>query len=107
MLGYDDTPCYLPSDDCPIRYAYWMYRPSFSINSTFLVLFGMSFIAFAVQGAMNTKWLAFSGAMAAGCALEVIGYIGRILAHEDMFAEVSIGDRHQLKQRCWNASFGC
>lgn len=89
MLGYDDTPCYLPSENCPIRYAFWQYRPSFSINSTFLVLFGISLITFVIQGATNTKWLAFSVAMVAGCALEVIGYIGRILAHQDMFAEVS------------------
>jgi hypothetical protein len=26
--------------------------------------------------------------MTSGCALEVIGYVGRILAHGDMFAEV-------------------
>lgn len=64
-----------------------MYEPSLIINAAFLVLFGISFITFVVQGTADAKWLGFSLAMAAGCALEVAGYAGRILAQQDMFAE--------------------
>ena len=70
-----------------------MYEPSLIINAAFLVLFGISFITFVVQGTADAKWLGFSLAMAAGCALEVAGYAGRILAQQDMFAEVCIGHR--------------
>ena len=33
--------------------------------------------------------MGFSIAMVSGCALEVVGYLGRILANQDMFSEVS------------------
>lgn len=70
-----------------------MYEPSLIINGAFLVLFSISFITFAVQGTADAKWLGFSLAMAVGCALEVAGYAGRILAQQDMFAEVCIDHR--------------
>ncbi|EMD97355.1 hypothetical protein COCC4DRAFT_40991 [Bipolaris maydis ATCC 48331] len=87
LIGYDGTLCYHPSDNCPIHEAFWMYEPSLIINGAFLVLFSISFITFAVQGTADAKWLGFSLAMAVGCALEVAGYAGRILAQQDMFAE--------------------
>ncbi|XP_014556569.1 hypothetical protein COCVIDRAFT_99445 [Bipolaris victoriae FI3] len=86
-IGYDGTLCYHPSENCPIRKAFWMYEPSLIINSAFLVLFSISFITFVVQGTADAKWLGFSLAMAIGCALEVAGYAGRILAQQDMYAE--------------------
>lgn len=33
--------------------------------------------------------MGFSIVMVSGCALEVVGYLGRILASQDMFNEVS------------------
>ncbi|EUC49631.1 hypothetical protein COCMIDRAFT_22802 [Bipolaris oryzae ATCC 44560] len=87
LIGYDGTLCYHPSDNCPRRYAFWVYEPSLIVNSAFLVLFGTSFITFVVQGTADAKWLGFSLAMAIGCALEVAGYAGRILAQQDMYAE--------------------
>ncbi|EUC31815.1 hypothetical protein COCCADRAFT_38165 [Bipolaris zeicola 26-R-13] len=86
-IGYDGTLCYHPSENCPICKAFWMYEPSLIINSAFLVLFSISFITFVVQGTADAKWLGFSLAMAIGCALEVAGYAGRILAQQDMYAE--------------------
>ncbi|RAR10665.1 sphingoid long-chain base transporter RSB1 [Stemphylium lycopersici] len=87
IIGFEGAKCYHPSILCPVGYAYWRYQPSFSINLAFAVLFGVSLIVFLVQGIAGKRWLGFTIAMAVGCALEVIGYIGRLMAHNDMFSE--------------------
>jgi len=89
MIGYNNVQCYHPSDDCPIKYSYWKYQPSFSTNATFTALFGLSMLLFLVQGIIGKRWMGFTIAMVTGCALEVVGYLGRILASQDMFNEVS------------------
>jgi hypothetical protein len=90
IIGSDGSHCYYVTEACPIEYAYWGYRPSLSTNITFTALFGLSTIAFLAQGIASKKWLGFTIAMASGCALEAVGYVGRILAHQDMFAEVCL-----------------
>lgn len=89
IIGYDNVQCYHPSIYCPIEDSYWSYRPSFSTNATFTALFGLSMLLFLVQGIVGKRWMGFSIAMVSGCALEVVGYLGRILANQDMFSEVS------------------
>lgn len=73
---------------CPLSESYWGYRPSLGANDTFLVLFGISTLVFVGQGFLNKAWLGFTIAMVCGCLLEVIGYIGRVLAYNDGFSEV-------------------
>lgn len=75
-------------DTCPLDASYWGYRPSLGANLAFLILFGISTLAFIGQGFLNRAWLGFTIAMVCGCLLEVIGYIGRVLAHSDGFSEV-------------------
>ena len=73
---------------CPLSDSYWGYRPSLAANLTFLVLFAISTLAYAGQGLLNRAWLGFTIAMVCGCLLEVIGYIGRVLAYNNGFTEV-------------------
>jgi hypothetical protein len=70
------------------QWAYWAYYPSVAANSFFIALFGLSTLLFIGQGVLSKKWLGFTIAMASGGVLEVIGYIGRIMAHNDVFSEV-------------------
>ncbi|KAI4710584.1 hypothetical protein J4E89_005041 [Alternaria sp. Ai002NY15] len=86
IIGYDG-PCYHISEVCLKEWAYWGYQPSLATNIAFAALFGISTIAYLVQGIMGKRWLGFTVAMGTGCAIEVVGYIGRILAHADQFAE--------------------
>ncbi|KAF3032959.1 hypothetical protein E8E12_000569 [Didymella heteroderae] len=74
-------------DTCPLGASYWGYRPSLAANLAFLILFGISTLSYIGQGFLNKAWLGFTIAMVCGCALEVIGYIGRVLAHNDGFTE--------------------
>jgi hypothetical protein len=78
-------------DTCPLDYSYWGYRPSFSANMAFTILFGLSTLGYVGQGVFSRGWLGFTIAMVCGCILEVIGYVGRVLAYNDGFTEV-----------CWN-----
>ncbi|KAF1931828.1 uncharacterized protein M421DRAFT_406130 [Didymella exigua CBS 183.55] len=69
---------YCTHDTCPLSAYYWGYRPPLGANRTFLILFRLSTLAYAGQGFLNKAWLGFTIAMGCGCALEVIGYVGRI-----------------------------
>jgi hypothetical protein len=74
---------------CGLYGSYFPYRPSRSANLAFTVLFGISVIIFLTQGITSKKWWGFTVAMLLGCVLEVIGYMGRVLAYNDMYSEVS------------------
>ncbi|KAF2019773.1 putative sphingoid long-chain base transporter RSB1 [Aaosphaeria arxii CBS 175.79] len=74
-------------DTCPLALSYWGYRPSLAANILFTVLFGISTILFIGQGVLSRRFLGFTIAMVSGCALEVIGYIGRDLSYYNPFAE--------------------
>jgi hypothetical protein len=76
-------------DTCELYGSYFPYRPSRSANLAFTVLFGISAIVFLAQGITSKKWWGFTVAMLMGCVLEVIGYMGRVLAYHDMYSEVS------------------
>jgi hypothetical protein len=77
-------------DTCPLSLSFWGYRPSLGANLTFLILFGISTLVYIGQGFLNKAWLGFTIAMVCGCVLEVIGYVGRVLAYNDLFTEVCI-----------------
>ena len=75
---------------CPLRLSYWGYLPSLPANALFLAVFALSTILFIGQGVLSRRFIGFSVAMISGCALEVIGYVGRVMSHKNPFAEVSI-----------------
>lgn len=57
-------------------------------NIAFLLLFGLSTLGYISQGFFNQAWLGFTIAMVCGCTLEVVGYVGRVLAYFNGFTEV-------------------
>ena len=77
-------------ETCPLSLSYWAYRPSLAANSFFLAIFGLSTSLFLVQAVLSKRFLGFTIAMVSGCALEVIGYVGRIMSYYNPFSEVSI-----------------
>ncbi|KAF2265332.1 RTA1-domain-containing protein [Lojkania enalia] len=72
---------------CPLELSYWGYIPSMPANVLFLALFALSTLLYLGQGILSKRFLGFSIAMVCGCALEVIGYAGRVLSHDNPFAE--------------------
>lgn len=81
--------CRLGRPECPLSLSYWAYRPSLAANSLFLAIFSLSLCLFLVQGVLSRRFLGFTIAMASGCALEILGYIGRVMSYYNPFEEVS------------------
>ena len=79
--------CTTPSDVCPINSSYYFYRVSLPANAVFLVLFSISFFGFIITYAITRRATAFTVAMVCGVALEVIGYIGRILSWHNQWQQ--------------------
>ncbi|KAF2681697.1 RTA1-domain-containing protein [Lentithecium fluviatile CBS 122367] len=83
----DDWKKYCTIATCA-QWSYWAYYPSIAANSFFIVLFGLSTLLFIFQGMkFSRKWMGFGIAMVCGGVLEIIGYIGRIMANKDVFSE--------------------
>ncbi|PSN60079.1 RTA1-domain-containing protein [Corynespora cassiicola Philippines] len=74
-------------DTCPLDLSYWGYRPSLAANALFCALFGLSTLLFLGQGVLSKRFLGFTIAMVCGCALEVVGYVGRVMSYRNPFAE--------------------
>ncbi|KAF2646213.1 parasitic phase-specific protein PSP-1 [Massarina eburnea CBS 473.64] len=88
--SYDDRKNFRDActlDTCDIKFSYLGYRASLPANAIFTALFGLSTILFIAQGALSKRFLGFTIAMVCGCALETIGYIGRVLGYVDPFKE--------------------
>lgn len=73
---------------CPIKSSYFAYRPSLPANAIFLALFSLSLCGFILQAALSRRFIGFTVAMVSGCALEVLGYIGRIMSWYNPFNQV-------------------
>jgi hypothetical protein len=77
-------------DTCPLSLSYWGYRPSLAANAFFLALFALSTLLFIGQAVFSRRFVGFSIAMICGCALEVVGYVGRVQSYFNPFGEVCI-----------------
>lgn len=72
-------------DTCPIQFSIFEYRPSLAANTTFLALFVVGLLVHIVIG-IRTKSPGVSVCISIGCALEAIGYIGRLLMWKNPFS---------------------
>ncbi|RBR23256.1 uncharacterized protein FIESC28_03998 [Fusarium coffeatum] len=77
-----DANCTL--DTCPLEASILRYQPSIPANAVFAGVFGLSLITHAFQGIRMRTW-GFMASMIAGCILEIIGYVGRFIIHDNPF----------------------
>lgn len=71
-------------DTCPIDLAYINYQPNLAANILFLAIFGLFLAGQLAIGSWYRTWT-YMGAMSAGLILEVLGYLGRIMMHNNPF----------------------
>ncbi|KAJ4291612.1 hypothetical protein N0V90_009507 [Kalmusia sp. IMI 367209] len=69
---------------CPLEWSVFRYQPSIPANATILAMFGILFLVHTVQGIWY-KTYAYMGCILAGCVLQVVGYVGRIMLHDNPF----------------------
>ena len=71
-------------ETCPMDYAFMEYVPNLGGNAFFAAWFGILFIAQLVLGIRYKTW-AYTFSMCSGLLLEIIGYVGRVLLHDNPF----------------------
>lgn len=77
-----DANCTL--EICPLEASILQYQPSLPANGAFIGIFAVAMIAHTFQGIYTNRW-GFMLSIISGCALEIIGYVGRIIIHNNPF----------------------
>ncbi|CAG8948764.1 hypothetical protein HYFRA_00001886 [Hymenoscyphus fraxineus] len=72
---------------CPLSTSYYFYRVSLAANVVFLILFGISFLAYILTYLLTRRATAFTVAMVPGVVLECIGYGGRIASWQNQWKD--------------------
>ncbi|RYP90673.1 hypothetical protein DL770_003211 [Monosporascus sp. CRB-9-2] len=68
--------CHQVSKRCPVEATVLGYYPDFRINTFLAAVFGLCMLGNVVTGIWKRTW-AYSGFLAAGCGLELAGYVAR------------------------------
>ncbi|KAF3040045.1 hypothetical protein E8E12_001144 [Didymella heteroderae] len=76
--------CRLDIPGCTLDISVFQYLPSIPANATFFAIFALLTAAHIAQGIRYKAWV-YLGCMVAGCCLELVGYVGRILLHDNPF----------------------
>lgn len=74
---------------CSLKDSYYGYQPSLAANVALVAIFGVSLAAFLVEGVMSRRFIGFSISMIVGVIGEIIGYVGRIMMHNNPWKQVS------------------
>ncbi|KAF4335051.1 phospholipid-translocating ATPase [Fusarium beomiforme] len=69
---------------CPLESSILRYQPNVPANAIFLGVFATSMAIHIFQGIKMKTW-GFMSSMMAGCILEIVGYVGRLMIHDDPF----------------------
>ncbi|EWY89044.1 hypothetical protein FOYG_10021 [Fusarium oxysporum NRRL 32931] len=69
---------------CPLESSILQYQPNVPANAIFIGVFGLSMALHIFQGIKMKTW-GFMASMIAGCILEIIGYVGRLIIHDNPF----------------------
>ncbi|KAH7157745.1 RTA1 like protein-domain-containing protein [Dactylonectria estremocensis] len=71
-------------DICPLETSLLRYQPNVPSTIVFISVFGLSLVLHTYQGARTKTW-GFMISMISGCILEIIGYVGRLIIHDNPF----------------------
>lgn len=83
---FDPSDCTI--ELCDIEESYYGYQPSLKANAILLGVFGFSCLAYIGQGIMSRRFIGFTIAMVFGTLGESIGYVGRIMMHNNPWEDV-------------------
>lgn len=87
MPSGNPLDCNNVSPECPVEDSIYGYYPSVPANAFFLALFAIC-LGFNLLFGIRYKTWTYMLAMGLGCLAEVIGYVGRILLHNNPFGQV-------------------
>ena len=84
--GPDTESCTFAT--CDIQDSYYRYRPSLAVNAVFVAIFAISLSMYVAQGMLSKRFIGFSIAMVIGTFGETLGYVGRIMMHNNPWKQV-------------------
>ncbi|KAF9871076.1 parasitic phase-specific protein psp-1 [Colletotrichum karsti] len=70
---------------CPLQSSLLRYQPSVPANGTFIAFFALAMIIHAILGFRSRTW-GFMASMIGGCLVEIVGYVGRLILHDNPFS---------------------
>lgn len=76
--------CTSVSPECPVEGTIYGYAPNLGVNAFFAGFFGIAFILQLAFGIRYKTWTYMIG-VGLGCLAECIGYIGRIMMHNNAY----------------------
>ncbi|KAJ5579614.1 RTA1-domain-containing protein [Penicillium hispanicum] len=71
-------------DTCPLDTSILRYQPSIPASAVCIAIFGFALAVHTVEGIWKHTW-GFMGSVIAGCILEILGYVGRLIIHDNPF----------------------
>ncbi|KAH6722146.1 RTA1 like protein-domain-containing protein [Leptodontidium sp. MPI-SDFR-AT-0119] len=80
-----DNPDLCTLETCDLSMASFLYIPTLPGNALFAAIFGVYIVAQLFLGIKHKTW-GYMIAMVMGLVLEIIGYVGRIMLHNDPFS---------------------
>ncbi|CAM1502405.1 Fc.00g043890.m01.CDS01 [Cosmosporella sp. VM-42] len=72
-------------DICPVEWSILRYQPIIAAQAVFIGVFGLSLLIHCYQGWQSKTW-GFAASMLSGCILEIVGYVGRLIVHDNPFS---------------------
>jgi hypothetical protein len=78
--------CAEVSEECPVEGTLYGYYPNLGANAFFAAIFGVCLLVQLVLGIKYRTWT-YMVALGFGCLGEVIGYVGRLMMHNNPYAE--------------------
>ncbi|KAI9150568.1 Efflux pump himE [Paramyrothecium foliicola] len=70
---------------CPLEASILHYRPNQGANGTFIGVFGLAMLLHTAQSLRTKSW-GFTTSVVLGCAMEIAGYVGRLILHDNPFS---------------------
>ena len=70
---------------CPMDYAFLDYLPTVSGNAFYAAWFAILLVGQLILGCYYRTW-AYTFSMCSGLLLEIVGYVGRVMLHDDPFS---------------------
>ncbi|KAJ5710565.1 hypothetical protein N7488_004721 [Penicillium malachiteum] len=102
MTRSSSSDCTAVTPDCPVEGTIYDYAPNAAASYAFCIIFGICSIVQILQMLKWRTW-SFGIAMFLGASSEVIGYIGRILLHNNAYS--SAGFETQICTLCLAPAF--
>lgn len=98
----DCTDIGVPFPECDVNNSLYGYEPNLGVNAFFAAFFGICLLAQLILGIRYKTWT-YMIALGLGCLGEMIGYIGRIMLHNNVYDELGMWTKQDVQRQSLTA----